>query len=90
MLKNSNISLLKLGKIADFLDVDIVKLLPRKETVRESEKEYISINSIDTSNQLTIRDLSDALKRNSKTIENLVQIISESNANKPHTDKEVV
>jgi len=77
-LKNPSISLLKLGAIANFLEVDIIDLLPKKETVHEPEEEYQRLNPLDASNQLTINNLSEALNRNSKTIENLVRIISEN------------
>jgi transcriptional regulator with XRE-family HTH domain len=77
-LKNSNISISKLGIIADFLDVEIIDLLPKKEPARDSEEEYRQINPLDATNQLTISSLSEALNRSSKTIENLVQIIAEN------------
>jgi len=76
-LKNSNISLSKLGIIADFLEVDIKDLLPKKDVVKELEEEYQQLRPTDAMNQLTISNLSNALNRNSKTIENLVKIIAE-------------
>ena len=76
-LKNSNISISKLGKIANFLEVDITELLPKKEPVQEPVQEYQRINPLDASNQVTINSLSEALNRSSKTIEQLVQIIAE-------------
>ena len=81
-LKNSNISLGKLGKIAGFLEVDIIDLLPKKETLHEQEGEYQRIDPLDATNQLTISSLSEALNRNSKTIEHLVKIIAEHYPNK--------
>jgi len=78
-LKNPSISLLKLGTIADFLEVDIVDLLPKKETLHEPlEEEYQRMNPLDDSNQLTISNLSEALNRSSKTIDSLVRIIAEN------------
>ena len=76
-LKNSNISISKLGIIADFLEVDIIDLLPRKASLHESEGEYHRLNPLEATNQLTISSLSEALNRNSKTIEHLVKIIAE-------------
>jgi len=76
-LKNSNISISKLGVIADFLGVNITDLLPKKENANNVGEEYIPINPLDATNQLTISNLSEALKRSSLTIENLVQLIAE-------------
>ena len=75
-LKNSNISISKLGIIARFLDVDIIDLLPKKEPLQDSGVEYQRINPFDASNQLTINSLSEALNRSTKTVDNLVQIIA--------------
>lgn len=78
-VKNPSISVLKMRIIADFLGVDIIDLLPKKETACEqSEDEFQRISSLDAANRLTISNLSEALNRNSKTIENLVQIIAEN------------
>ena len=76
-LKNSNISLSKLGVIADFLDVDVKDLLPKKDVVMDMHEEYQRSNPTDTMNYLTINNLSEALSRNSKTLEHLVKIIAE-------------
>ena len=78
LLKSSNITLLKLGIIADFLEVDITDLLPKKESAHESEEKYQLTDPADVTNQLTINNLSEALNRNSKIIDNLVRIISEN------------
>ena len=81
LLKNSNITLPKLGIIADFLEIDLIDLLPVKERVHDLEEEYQRTDPMDTvdiSDQLTINNLSEALNRNSKTIENLVRIIAEN------------
>ena len=75
-LKNSNISISKLGIIAEFLDVDIIELLPKKEPLQDPEETYQRINPFDASNQLIINSLSEALNRSSKTVDNLVQIIA--------------
>ena len=79
-LKNSNISLSKVEIIADFFGVDIIELLPKKEnnTIQEIQGEYKQTNRSDVSIQLAINNLSEALKRNSITIDSLVQIISEN------------
>jgi len=77
-LKNPSISLSKLGVIAGFLEVDVTDLLPKKEPLHDpGEGEFKRNDPTDTTNQLTINNLSEALSRNSKTIENLVRIISE-------------
>ena len=78
LLKSSNITISKLGIIAGYLDVDIIDLLPKKESVHDLQEEYHPGDSIDAANQLTISNLSEALNRNSKAIENLVRIISEN------------
>jgi len=75
-LKNPNIKLSKLSIIAVFLEVEIIDLLPKKNSLREPDEEYQRINPFDVTNQLTINNLSEALNRNSKTIENLTQIIA--------------
>ena len=77
-LKNSNISISKLGKIAEFLEVDLVDLLPKKESLHDSGEEYQKINPLDASKQITINSLSEALNRSSKTIEQLVQIVAKN------------
>jgi len=76
-LKNSNITVSKLSIIADFLGVDIIDLLPRKEPIQDLRPDYQRINPLDASNQITINSLSEALNRSTKTVEQLVQIISE-------------
>jgi len=78
LLKSSNITLLKLGIIADFLEVDIVDLLPKKESAQDLLEDYQRIDSSEMTNQLAITNLSEALNRNSKTIENLIRFISEN------------
>ena len=77
-LKNENISISKLGVIANFLEVDIADLLPKKEHVHNSGEEFIPTNPLEAANQLTISNLSEALKRSSKSIESLVQIIAKN------------
>ena len=78
LLKSSSITLSKLGIIADFLGVDLIDLLPKKELVREPEEAYQRLNSTDVANQKTINNLSEALDKSSKTIDSLVRIISEN------------
>jgi len=77
-LKNSNISISKLGIIANFLEVDIKDLLPKKDIVQEPGEEYQHTNPLDASNQIAINTLSEAINRSSKTIEKLVKIIAEN------------
>jgi transcriptional regulator with XRE-family HTH domain len=82
-LKNPGIALSKLMKIANFVDVDIIELFPKKNTIQESKGEdYQFINYSDTTNQLTISNLSEALNQSCKTIENLVRIISDNYSKK--------
>ena len=77
-LKNSNISILKLRKIAEFLGVDLIDLLPKKESLQDSGDDYHKINPLDSSKQVTINNLSEALNRSTKTVEQLVQIIAKN------------
>ena len=78
-LKNPKISLEKLGVIANALEVDIYDLLPKRETSQDSAVgEFWQLNPSDASNQLTINNLSEAMNRNSKTIEKLVRIIADN------------
>lgn len=78
LLKSSNISLSKLAIIADFVGVDLVDLLPKKEPAYELEETYQETIPTDVTNQMTINNLSEALNRNSRTIDRLVRIISEN------------
>ena len=76
-LKNPNISISKLDIIAKFLGVEIIHLLPQKVNAHEAAEEVFQpLNPLEASNQIAINSLSEALKRNSKTIENLVQILA--------------
>jgi len=78
-LNNANISLSKLGVIAGFLEVDITDLLPKKtgNILQEPQGEYMRLNPMETTNHLTINNLSEALKRSVKTNDTLVQLIAE-------------
>jgi len=78
-LKNSNISYSKLKIVAKFFGIDIIDLLSQKEieTIQEIDGGYKHTNSLDNTNQLTLNSLSLALERSTKTIDSLVQIISE-------------
>ena len=80
-LKNSSISLSKLGTIAETLDVDIEDLLPKREGIHDPDSddgEYRNSNPSDVSNQVAINHLSEALNRSSKAIDNLVRIIADN------------
>jgi len=77
-LKNPNISIRKLEKIAEFLGIGMQELLFGKNVVEESTNEFKSTNVKDKENQMTINNLSEALNRSSKTIESLVKIIAEN------------
>jgi len=78
-LKNPKISISKLRIIANILKVEIQDLLPEEElSLLESEGEFRTLNPLEVANQLTISNLSEALKRSSKSIDNLVRIIAEN------------
>ena len=85
-LKNPNISILKLRTIANFLEVDVIDIISKGGPARDSGGNYVSVNPLDAANQLTISNLSDALNRSSKTIENLVQIVADSYTGKKSVD----
>jgi DNA-binding Xre family transcriptional regulator len=91
-LKSPNISFLKLEKIAEFLEVDVNELLPKKNVVEDNNETYTLANPRKYNEQQTaIVNLSEALKRstytielmaetekaNIKNIENLVNIITD-------------
>jgi transcriptional regulator with XRE-family HTH domain len=78
-LKNPNISISKLEKIAKFLDIDMRELLFEKSAIEESKDEFKSTDLKEKENQITIGNLSEALNRSTKTIESLVKIIADSN-----------
>jgi transcriptional regulator with XRE-family HTH domain len=78
-LKNPNISIRKLEKVAEFLGVEVRELLFENTILEESKNEFKKLNLKDKENQITINNLSEALNRNSKTIENLVKIIADNN-----------
>ena len=78
-LKNPNISIRKLEKIAEFLDVEIQELLFENRVSEGSKNEFKSTDIKEKENQMTISNLSEALNRSSKTIESLVKIIADNN-----------
>jgi transcriptional regulator with XRE-family HTH domain len=78
-LKNPNISIRKLGKIAEFLDVEVQELIFDKRAVGESETEFKNLDLKNKENEMTIANLSEALNRSTKTIEILVKIIADNN-----------
>ncbi|GHT62309.1 hypothetical protein FACS189451_06340 [Bacteroidia bacterium] len=75
-LKNPNISMLKLERIAEFLDIDMQELIFGRNSFEEPKDELKSTNLKEKENRMTISNLSEALNRSTKTIENLVQIIA--------------
>jgi transcriptional regulator with XRE-family HTH domain len=82
-LKNSNISLSKLSKIADFLEVELNELLPKKNLQEPNNNLNYHLKNLDeVLNHQALENLSEALNRSSRTIENLVNIIAEN-----YTDK---
>jgi transcriptional regulator with XRE-family HTH domain len=78
-LKNPNISISKLKKIAGFLDIDMRELLFERSEVEESKGEFKNADLKEKENQVTIGNLSEALNRSTKTIESLVKIIADNN-----------
>ena len=78
-LRNPKISLSKLRIIAEALEVDIEYILPKIETLHDDPADgYRKTNPAEVPNQMTISNLSEALNRSSKTIDNLVRIIAEN------------
>ncbi|GHT63288.1 hypothetical protein AGMMS50239_18930 [Bacteroidia bacterium] len=77
-LKNPNISIRKLEKIAEFLDVEVPELIFDKRAVREPQTEFKNSDSKNKENEMTITNLSEALSRSTKTIEILVKIIADN------------
>ena len=76
-LKNPGIKLSKIDIIADFFGVSRIEILSNQNLIKEPDDEFQRLNPYDTTNQLTISNLADTVNRNSKIIENLVQIIAE-------------
>jgi len=75
-LKNPNIKVSKLDIIAKYLDVETFQLRPKIGNLLDAGEQFHRTNPLDASNQVTIGSLSEALKRSSRTIENLVQILA--------------
>ena len=73
-LKNPNISIRKLERVAEFLGIEMQELLFGKKVAEESNKGFKG--SAMTEDPMTISNLSEALNRSSKTIESLVKIIA--------------
>ena len=57
----------------------MVELQKKKDSVHEPEpeEEFQQLHPADDASRLTINNLSEALSRSSKTIENLVRIVAE-------------
>ena len=79
MLRNNNIGMGKLQKIAKFLDIDIIELLPSKMIAEES---YHLQSGALVINENIVEKLSEALlasnrtnESQSKTIESLIKMI---------------
>lgn len=89
MLKNKNIALGKLEKIADFLEVNTIDLFPVKNSLEDPKTAYLLASKAMVVNENIVEKLSEALlsgnrtneimaetqKSQLQTIENLVQII---------------
>jgi DNA-binding Xre family transcriptional regulator len=69
-LKNPNISFGKLGKIAEFLEVDIRDFFPIDNSfnIQNPKEEYV-LNPGEANGHTIIANLSDVLKTSSRTIE---------------------
>jgi transcriptional regulator with XRE-family HTH domain len=78
-LRNPNISIGKLEKIAGFLDIEVHELLFDKNTREESKDEFKTAGLKEKENQTPIGNLSEALNRSTKIIEDLVKIIANNN-----------
>jgi len=78
-LKNPNISIRKLEKIAEFLGIGIQDLFFDKNVSDGSKNEFKNTTEKEKENQMTLNNLSEALNRSSKTIESLVKIIADNN-----------
>jgi hypothetical protein len=58
-----------LEKIADFLEINVNELLPATNSLQEVQTGYFLTASDDANSRLMITNLSEALNRNSRTIE---------------------
>jgi DNA-binding Xre family transcriptional regulator len=90
-LKNPNITMGKLGKIAEFLDLEVSDLIEMKNasTLQEEKGEYISLKNKNKEGVLnkfseliqtqgrTIEIMAETEKTNSKSIENLVKLLAD-------------
>jgi transcriptional regulator with XRE-family HTH domain len=75
-LKSPNLSIRKLRKMAEFFDVEIHDLLANKTIAEESKNEFKSANLQEKESQAAISNLSEAMNRSTKVIDNLVKIIA--------------
>jgi DNA-binding Xre family transcriptional regulator len=91
-LKSRNISISKIEKVADFLEIEVTDLIAKNHSlsVKDFSEEY-HINSNDTLTNRTIHNLSEAIMNNSlalqkmtetdnihsKNYENLVKVITQ-------------
>ena len=68
-----------MSKIAEFLEVELNELLPKKNLQEpDNTNNYHLTDSNEDINHLALSNLSEALNRNSKTIEDLVKIIAKN------------
>jgi len=79
-ITKSDIKYSKLEKIADFLEIDINKLLsPEKmDSIKDIDDGYKKTNPSENANQLAINSLSSALERRDKLIDDLFLFIKEN------------
>ena len=82
-LKNPNISISKLEKIAEFLEIEVNDLLSKKisSSVQDSLGKYKLYTDEVNSQATTIANLSEILKINSRTIEMMAQTEKENSKN---------
>lgn len=78
-LKNPNISIGKLEKIAGFLGIEVHELLLDRNAMEASKDEFKTAGLKEKENQSPVGNLSEALNRSTKIIEDLVQIIADNN-----------
>lgn len=83
MLRNNNIRMGRLQKIAEFLDVDLAEILPPK-MIDDSKESYYARPDMLMINENIVEKLSDALlagnrtnESQSRTIESLVKVLEE-------------
>ncbi|MDL2322438.1 helix-turn-helix transcriptional regulator [Bacteroidales bacterium OttesenSCG-928-A17] len=85
MLRNKNIAMSKLRKIAEFLEVDFMDILSRETLIDSADSFYLQPHTVIVSEDV-VEKLADALlagnrtnESQSRTIESLVKILEKRN-----------